>query len=116
MKMKRRSDRNHVIYCLVAPDGRSYIGMTVARQRAFKGSIKARWIQHIYKADTVQTMTLLSEAIRKLGSNGWDLKLLAVVRGKQDAHDYERNAIKEFRPELNMECLGRKQNSRNISQ
>ena len=109
---KRRSDRNHVIYLVTCPEGRRYIGVTFARRRAFLKSMMLRWEAHVRNATVYGTGTLLSQAIRDHGSPSFALEVLEVVRGKQNAHARERELICEMRPELNMEGMGRKANSK----
>ena len=111
MPRKRRNDRNHVIYQLTAPNGDRYVGITFARGRAFKRSAKIRWEAHVRNAMDYGRMNLLSLSIREHGVENFKREVLEVVRGKQNAHDRERELIKIIEPELNMEGMGRKVNS-----
>ena len=111
MPRKRRNDRNHVIYQLTAPNGDRYVGITFARGRAFKRSAKIRWEAHVRNAMDYGRMNLLSLSIREHGVENFKREVLEVVRGKQNAHDRERELIKIMEPELNMEGMGRKVNS-----
>ena len=111
MPRKRRNDRNHVIYQLTAPNGDRYVGITFARGRAFKRSAKIRWEAHVRNAMDYGRMNLLSISIREHGVENFKREVLEVVRGKQNAHDRERELIKIIEPELNMEGMGRKVNS-----
>ena len=111
MARKRRNDRNHVIYQLTAPNGDRYVGITFARGRAFKRSAKIRWEAHVRNAMDYGRMNLLSLSIREHGVENFKREVLEVVRGKQNAHDRERELIKIIEPELNMEGMGRKVNS-----
>ena len=111
MPRKRRNDRNHVIYQLTAPNGDRYVGITFARGRAFKRSAKIRWEAHVRNAMDYGRMNLLSLSIREHGVESFKREVLEVVRGKQNAHDRERELIKIIEPELNMEGMGRKVNS-----
>tara|TARA_B100001094_G_scaffold293691_1_gene313747 strand:+ start:553 stop:756 length:204 start_codon:yes stop_codon:yes gene_type:complete len=56
-------------------------------------------------------MNLLSISIREHGVKGFKREVLEVIRGKQNAHDRERELIQTLEPELNMEGMGRKINS-----
>ena len=111
-RRKRRSDRNHVIYVATCPEGRRYVGVTFARRRAYLGSALLRWKAHVHNATVYDHDTLLGHAIREHGSGSFALEILEVVRGKKNAHERERELIQEMRPELNMEGMGRKANSK----
>jgi len=108
-KRKGRSDRNHVVYKLICTQtGEAYYGITVARGRAFKKSMLARWKHHVRNAIVYRKETLLYDRIREVGPEAWKLEIVNVIRGKQPAHDLERQLIKEHQPELNMEGMQRK--------
>ena len=111
MARKRRNDRNHVIYQLTAPNGERYLGVTFARRRAWKRSAKIRWEAHVRNALDYDRQNLLSVAIREHGVENFSREVLEIVRGKQNAHNRERELIKRIQPELNMEGMGRKINS-----
>jgi hypothetical protein len=55
--------------------------------------------------------TIIAAAIRQVGAESFRREVVAVVRGKQNAHDFERALIKDMSPALNMEGMGRKVNS-----
>jgi len=111
MPRKRRNDRNHIIYQLTAPNGDRYVGITFARGRAYKRSTAIRFRAHVRNANEYSLENLLSYSIREHGAENFKKEILEIVRGKQNAHDRERELIAVFRPELNMEGLGRKVNS-----
>ena len=111
MARKRRNDRNHVIYQITAPNGDRYIGITFVRGRAFKRSAKIRWEAHVRNALDYGRDNLLSLSIREHGVENFSREILEVVRGKKATHERERELIAEFKPELNMEGMGRKVNS-----
>ena len=111
MARKRRNDRNHVIYQLTAPNGDRYLGVTFARRRAWKRSAKIRWEAHVRNALDYDRQNLLSVAIREHGVENFTREVLEIVRGKQNAHNRERELIQLIQPELNMEGMGRKVNS-----
>ena len=111
-KRKGRSDRNHVVYRLICTQrGEAYYGVTVARGRAFKKSMLARWKHHVRNALVYGKETLLYDRLREVGPEAWKLEIVSVIRGKQPAHDFERSLIKEHQPELNMEGMRRKKRS-----
>lgn len=108
---KRRSDRNHVIYLATCkPTGDTYVGMTVARGRAYQASMMLRWKGHISHATVELRPYPIHQAIRENGSNKavWAHTVLCIVRGKKAAHAREKTLITEFQPSLNVECTGRK--------
>jgi hypothetical protein len=111
MARKRRNDRNHIIYLLTAPNEERYIGVTFARGRAWKRSAKVRWEAHVRNALSYDKQNLLSISIREHGVESFKREVLEIVRGKQNAHDRERELIQKLHPELNMEGMGRKKNS-----
>ena len=111
MPRKRRNDRTHVIYMLTAPNGDRYVGVTFSRGRAYQRSAKIRWEAHCRNAFKYGHETLIADAIRKFGEDSFERVVLEVIRGKQNAHDRERELIAFTKPELNMEGLGRKINS-----
>ncbi len=100
-----------MIYQVTSPIGERYIGVTFARNRAFKRSAKIRWAAHCRNALDYGHTTLLCDAIRLHGPDSFKREVLEVVRGKQNAHDRERELIRHCQPELNMEGMGRKVNS-----
>ena len=112
MPRKKRNDRNHIIYQLTSPDGERYIGVTYVRGRAYKKSAKIRFEAHCRNAFKYNHETLLSKSLRKHGEQSFVREVLEVIRGKQNAHDRERELIATIKPDLNMEGLGRKINSR----
>tara|TARA_A100001011_G_scaffold354543_1_gene397032 strand:- start:737 stop:1084 length:348 start_codon:yes stop_codon:yes gene_type:complete len=115
MARKRRNDRNHVIYLLTCSEtNRQYIGLTVARGRAYKKSAAIRWRAHVRNATQYELQTVLYDAIRATGAEAWDIEVFEVVRGKQAAHDRERELIAQRLPALNMEGMGRKSTSRHV--
>lgn len=114
--MKRRSDRNHVIYEIKnVHTGERYIGMTYVRGRAFLKSAKARWTAHKYNAIVDGRSTLFYDNVRAYGVDAFKVSVVKVVRGKKACHVEETALIKTANPELNMESMGRKKNSRKDS-
>tara|TARA_B100000900_G_scaffold406804_1_gene418406 strand:- start:1560 stop:1916 length:357 start_codon:yes stop_codon:yes gene_type:complete len=114
-RRKRRTDRNHVIYQILnVHTGERYIGMTYARGRAFLKSAKARWTAHQYNALVDKRDTLFYDNVRKHGVGAFKVSVVKVVRGKKECHAEETQLIKTAQPELNMESMGRKKNSRKV--
>ena len=117
MARKRRKDRYHLVYQLTAPTGERYIGVTFVRgdsrsMKARKKSVEARFGCHVRNALQYGHETLLSESIREHGSEAFERVTLHVIRGKQETHNMERDLIASIQPELNMEGMGRKINSK----
>jgi hypothetical protein len=112
MTRKRRNDRNQVIYLLTCEaTGERYVGLTVARTRAYKRSMNIRFDAHIRNATVYGKNTLLYRAMRTHGPESFSKEILEVVRGKAAAHKRELEIARELGVELNMEGFGRKTNS-----
>ena len=96
--MKKRCDRNHVIYRMFIGD-QSYIGLTVANGRAFGKAVKLRVQKHISRAMIEQKDWSICEALR--GAEIVEYEVLEVIRGRKPAHQRERVLIAEMAPTLN---------------
>jgi hypothetical protein len=96
--MKKRCDRNHVIYRMIVGD-QSYIGLTVANGRAFGKAVKLRVQKHISRAMIEDKDWTICEALR--GAEVVEYEVLEVIRGRKPAHQRERVLIKELEPTLN---------------
>jgi len=100
---KRRTDRNHIIYKIENKiTGDFYIGITVLRGKAYLGSIKLRFRQHVSRANTQDLDWSLCNSIRSYGAESFDISIVEVVRGKKFAHARETELIKELKPVLNV--------------
>lgn len=100
-KRKRRSDRNHVIYRVDLNDA-SYIGVTVKEQgKTPLRSALRRWQKHVSRAKREDKDWRLCVAIRSNDLTSFSVRVLAVVRGKTEAHKMERVLIRKFNPRLN---------------
>jgi len=97
--MKKRCDRNHVIYRMIVGD-QSYIGLTVANGRAFGKAVKLRVQKHISRAMIEDKDWTICEALR--GAEVVEYEVLEVIRGRKPAHQRERELIAEYEPELNL--------------
>jgi len=96
--MKKRCDRNHVIYRMFIGD-QSYIGLTVANGRAFGKAVKLRVQKHISRAMIEDKDWSICEALR--GAEVVEYEVLEVIRGRKPAHQREREIIAEMAPTLN---------------
>lgn len=102
---KRRSDRNHIVYEIKR--ARSvYIGVTYVENGSPAKSLKRRWNKHVQRALKEGKSWKLCEAIRKFGAEKFQVRIVAVIRGKSAAHVYERELIREIRPSLNTDKRG----------
>lgn len=99
MMRKKRSDRLHVIYML-EHGADFYIGVTAKTESTALKSVKTRWNKHCYRARTESKSWLLYEKLRE-HDLGWTLGIVAVVRGKREAHAVERELIRTHQPTLN---------------
>jgi len=100
--MKRRSDRNYVLYQVTCMDtGDSYIGLTVARGRAFLRSVKVRWQKHVSRAFCENKSWAFCDFIRNNAEAEFRYEVLEVVRGRKNAYQREREIIADFEPTLN---------------
>lgn len=106
---KRRSDRNHVVYCVTAPDGARYVGITVQVSTPLQ-SVKRRWMKHVNRALREAHSWSLCVAIRAWGAAAFQLEVLDKVRGKAEAHAREVQWIQTLAPELNTARTGKKGN------
>lgn len=101
VKRKRRTDRNHIVYRISVNDD-AYIGITVVSYGGNKArSLKRRWQKHVQRALAEDHDWKLSKAIRKHGPEAFTVELLTVVRGKEAAHNVERELIRTLKPKLN---------------
>lgn len=96
--MKKRCDRNHVIYRVLIGD-QSYIGLTVSNSRAYNKAVKLRVQKHISRAITEDKEWAMCDAIRN--ADVVEYEVLEVVRGRKPAHQRERELITEYQPSLN---------------
>lgn len=99
--MKRRCDRNHVIYCITAESGEQYIGLTVAQGNAFLRSVKVRVQKHLSRAKREDKDWSLYAFLRSNPEVQLTYEVVEVVRGRKPAHQREREIIAERAPELN---------------
>lgn len=100
--MKRRSDRNHVIYRITCEDtGDTYVGLTVAQGQAYLRSVKVRWQKHVSRAKKENKDWILCILLREFPNLTWTYQVLEIVRGRKAAHQREREIIAVENPTLN---------------
>ena len=101
MMRKKRSDRNHVIYCITAETGDSYIGLTVAQGAAYLRSVKVRVQKHLSRARRENKQWALYEFLQSNPDVKLSYEVVEVVRGRKPAHQRERELIHAYEPTLN---------------
>jgi chlorite dismutase len=104
--MKKRNDRNHIIYTIVGPQG-SYIGVTAKTETTVLKSVRSRIAKHYYRARTETKSWALCELLRGYESKEQiDVRVVEIVRGKAAAHERERELIRELNPFYNTDKRG----------
>ena len=103
---KKRTDRTHIVYKIMSGTD-FYIGVTAKTESTVLKSVKTRINKHIYRSRSEDKSWLLYEAIRERGCGAFSFTIVAVIRGKSAAHDYERGLIRELRPTLNTDVRER---------
>lgn len=100
MIRKKRSDRNHIVYSISVLD-KVYIGVTSVNNGNPQKSLKRRWQKHVQRALSEERNWKLCKAIRRHGSEKFEVKIIVVIRGKSAAHNTERELIRKLKPKLN---------------
>ncbi len=104
--MKKRNDRNHIIYTIVGPEG-TYVGVTAKTESTVLKSVRARIAKHWYRAQTETKSWALCELLRGYDSKeAIDVRVLEIVRGKAAAHEREREIIRSENPFYNTDKRG----------
>ena len=102
----KRTDRNHIIYQIVGPEG-SYIGVTAKTESTVLKSVRARIAKHYYRAHCETKSWALCELLRSYHSKeDIDVRVLEIVRGKAQAHARERELIRIEKPFYNTDKRG----------
>ena len=102
---KKRSDRTHIIYCIESGVD-FYIGVTAKTASTVKLSVMTRCRKHFYRSRSEDKGWMLYEAMRERGVGEFTVRVMAVVRGKTEAHTVERALIRELKPNLNTDMRG----------
>ena len=106
MSRKPRTDRNHIIYEIVTPQG-SYIGVTAKTETTVLKSLRARAAKHFYRAKSESKNWALCQYLRTLEDKSQiDIRMHEMVRGKALAHARERELIRVNNPLLNTDKRG----------
>ena len=102
---KKRSDRLHVIY-MIESGSDFYIGVTAKTASTVKLSVMTRCRKHLYRSRSEDKGWMLYETMRERGVGEFTVRVVAVVRGKTEAHRTERTLIRELKPNLNTDVRG----------
>ncbi len=102
---KKRADRTHIIYRIESGTD-FYIGVTAKTESTVLKSVKTRINKHIYRSRSEDKSWALYECMRERGTSGFTVNVLAVMRGKTEAHTFERDLIRTHRPNLNTDVRG----------
>jgi hypothetical protein len=97
---KKRVDRTHIVYMLTSGTD-FYIGVTAKTASTVKRSVMTRCMKHLYRSRSESKSWLLYETMRERGAESFTVSVLAVLRGKTLAHNFERDLIRAHRPNLN---------------
>lgn len=101
-KRKKRTDRNHAIYKLTVKEtGECYIGLTVCSGLTPKKAVEGRFQRHVTRALNQDKDWSLCKAIRLYGAAAFQVEVIQTVRGKAEAHTFERQLTKELGASLN---------------
>ena len=99
MVRKKRTDRNHVVYCITcAETGKQYIGLTVL-QGTVKQALALRLKHHFRRALLTDKAWELCKHLRN--HDAVTIDPIATIRGKKLAHELEVFMINLLAPELN---------------
>ena len=104
---KKRVDRTHIIYKIMSGTD-FYIGVTAKTETTVLKSVRVRMNKHLYRSRSEDRSWALYEALRERGSECFCYSIVAVVRGKREAHQVERALIRELRPNLNTDVRERR--------
>ena len=107
MMRKRRTDRNHIVYEILVGD-ESYIGVTANTAGSLRKSLWDRMSKHWYRRNEQgKNHWRLYQVLRALEDRSEAvIRELAVIRGKTEAHTYERELIRNMKPALNTDTRG----------
>ena len=102
---KKRTDRTHIIY-MIESGADFYIGVTAKTESTVKKSVMTRCRKHFYRMRSEDKSWMLYETMRQRGVAAFTVRVLDVVRGKTEAHNLERDLIRNLKPNLNTDVRG----------
>jgi hypothetical protein len=105
-KRTARKDSNYIIYEAVSETGENYIGLTRKGNVTVAKAVKERWRKHISRARNENRLWALYVYLKTGGLDmTWEHKVIAIVRGRAEAYDFERGLVKALEPTLNDQYL-----------
>ena len=105
-KRTARCDSNYIIYEAVSERGENYIGLTRKGSVTVDKAVKERWRKHLSRARNENRLWALYVYLKTGGLDmTWEHRVIAVIRGRAEAYDFERGLVKEVRPSLNDQYL-----------
>jgi hypothetical protein len=102
---KKRVDRTHIVYKIMS-GADFYIGVTAKTASTVKLSVMTRCRKHFYRMRSEDKSWMLYETMRERGVSEFTVRVVAVVRGKTEAHNLERALIRDMKPNLNTDVRG----------
>ena len=99
-KRTARKDCNYVIY-VALHNGNAYIGLTRKGSTTVGKAVKERWRKHVSRARNEDRNWVIYNYMRNGNWNDWTHEVVAVVRGRAEAYDFERGLVKHLQPALN---------------
>jgi hypothetical protein len=103
---KKRRDRTHIVYRIDSGTD-FYVGVTAKTASTVQRSLAIRWNKHIYRSRDSRYGWLLYNVLRERGAETFRCSIIAVVRGKTEAHALERSLIRDLMPNLNTDTRTR---------
>ena len=101
-----RKDCNYIIYEMVDELGNNYIGLTRKSQPNASKVVAERWRKHKSRARNENRLWALYVYLKSGGLElAWEHRVLAIIRGRKAAYEYERSLVKELAPSLNDQYL-----------
>jgi hypothetical protein len=97
---RKRRDRTHIIY-RIESGADFYIGVTAKTESTVLKSLRVRMNKHLYRSRSEEKSWRLYEALRERSTTAFRYSIVAIVRGKREAHQQERELIRELAPTLN---------------
>ena len=104
VKRTARKDSNYIIYA-ATHNGQAYIGLTRKGTVSVAKAVKERWRKHISRAKHEDRAWVLYQYIKSGNWDGWEHTVIGIIRGRAEAYAYERELVKQIKPELNDQYL-----------
>jgi len=105
-KRTARRDSNYVIYLMRDHRGETYVGLTRRGERTVEGAVRERWRKHLSRARNESRLWALYVYLKTGGlAHQWHHEVLAVIRGRKEAYQWERQWVKDHQPSLNDQYL-----------